>query len=116
MGIERWIDDINNFGPKELFIILVGNKSDLNEERVVSFQEAVNMARKYSTIYVEVSAKTGNNVTTIFEELTQLMVKKEEDEMSKRKSKKGKFEKSHTSIKTSIQLEKTNIKRSGGCC
>jgi hypothetical protein len=87
----------------------------LNEERVVGFQEAINMARKYDIIYEEVSAKTGNNITTIFEELTQMMVKKEEEEMTKRKGK-GKFDKSYTSIKTSIQLEKTNIKRSKGCC
>lgn len=74
------------------------------------------MARKYNTIYIEVSAKTGNNVSSIFEELTDMMIKKEEEEILKQKTKKGKYEKSHTSIKTSIHLEKSNLKRSGGCC
>ena len=43
LGLDRWIEDINTFGPKDLFIIIVGNKSDLNEERVVTFQEAFNL-------------------------------------------------------------------------
>ena len=88
----------------------------MDDDRVVKFSEAVNLAHKYNTIYFEVSAKTGNNVTSIFEDLTKMMVKKEEEENSKKKKKKGKIEKSHTSIKTSIQLEKNEVKKKKGCC
>jgi Ras-related protein Rab-1A len=114
-GLDKWVDDIKNFGPEDVKIILIGNKSDLDDDRVVSYTEAVNKASLFDTIYIEVSAKTGNNVTGLFEDLTKKMVDKEEEELEKKKKKKGKIEKSHVSIKQSIVLEKVSQKKTG-CC
>jgi GTPase SAR1 family protein len=114
--VDKWIEDIRTFGPEDVKIILVGNKSDLDDDRVVSYMDAVNKASEFDTSYIEVSAKTGNNVATIFEELTKSMVGKEEEENEKKKKKKGKIEKSHHSIKQSIMLEKTGPKKERTCC
>ncbi len=96
-------------------IILVGNKSDLDDDRQVSYTEAYNLARKYNTIYVEVSAKTGYNVFNIFEELTKLMIKREDEDNCKGKYKMD--NKNYTNMKSSIILEKDlKGKKQEACC
>ena len=49
--------------------ILVGNMCDLNEKRVVSQSHAQNLAKSWNVPYVETSAKTGENVDTVFFDL-----------------------------------------------
>ena len=49
--------------------LLVGNKSDLNERRVVSEEMAREQAEQWRIKYVETSAKTRENVNAVFIEL-----------------------------------------------
>eukprot|EP01084_Bolivina_argentea_P306782 530178_1 len=56
--------------------ILVGNKLDLIDKRVVSFEEADALAKEYNMKYIEVSAKTGENVNAAFETLIIEIYKK----------------------------------------
>ena len=50
-------------------IILVGNKSDLKENRRVSSDEAMRLASDWNIKYVETSAKTRENVDKAFSEI-----------------------------------------------
>ena len=43
-------------------IVLVGNKADLHEKRVVSFEEGQEKARKLEALFCEMSAKQAINV------------------------------------------------------
>lgn len=45
--------------------LLVGNKSDLDDKRKVSFQEASDRAKKWGVPYVETSAKTREHVDKV---------------------------------------------------
>ena len=45
---------------------MVGNKSDLVEEREVSYEEGLNLAHKYGTLFCESSARNGLNVNESF--------------------------------------------------
>ena len=63
------MDQIKSLGPKRVKIILVGNKSDLNEERVISFEQGQELAKNFNVSFFECSAKTGNNIEFIFEKL-----------------------------------------------
>eukprot|EP01098_Paradermamoeba_levis_P005933 TRINITY_DN2472_c0_g1_i2.p1 TRINITY_DN2472_c0_g1~~TRINITY_DN2472_c0_g1_i2.p1 ORF type:complete len:194 (-),score=49.80 TRINITY_DN2472_c0_g1_i2:78-659(-) len=56
-------------------IMLVANKADLEEERAVSRDEGKNLAAKWSTGFLEASAKTNTNVNEIFYELVRLVNK-----------------------------------------
>jgi GTPase KRas len=47
-------------------IVIVGNKSDLANERNVSYQEGLELAKKYNTEYIETSAKNNTNVEQAF--------------------------------------------------
>lgn len=51
---------------REVPMVLVGNKSDLEDKREVSEQEASNWARQCKIQYVESSAKTRQNVDLVF--------------------------------------------------
>lgn len=46
--------------------MLVGNKSDLLNERMVSRNEALKLARDYEMLYIETSAKNQENVERAF--------------------------------------------------
>ena len=64
--ISSWVEDCSAQSPKTVFMILVGNKSDLNDYRQVTFQEGQDMAKKNNMMFFETSAKTGENVDKIF--------------------------------------------------
>lgn len=52
---------------------LVGTKSDLKEERTVSREDVELFAKKHGLMYIETSAKTGENVEAVFENLTSML-------------------------------------------
>ncbi len=47
-------------------LVLIGNKTDLPEERMVSRNEALKLARDYEMLYMETSAKSQENVERAF--------------------------------------------------
>ena len=61
-----------------MIIFIVGNKLDLNEDRKVSENEVKNLFKDFS--YFEVSAKTGNNISLLFEQLTYKIIDKQNEE------------------------------------
>ena len=55
-------------------MILVGNKNDLTNERQVSPEEAIHMAKKLNCAYIETSAKTGLHVNDAFHGLVKMVM------------------------------------------
>lgn len=56
-------------------MILVGNKNDLINERQVSHEEAIQLAKRFDCAYIETSAKTGLNVTEAFHGLVKMVMR-----------------------------------------
>jgi small GTP-binding protein len=75
-NISNWVEDCKNQSPKTIFMVLVGNKSDLNDKRVISVDEGRELAEKYNMIFFETSAKTGDNVDLIFFKSAEEIAKK----------------------------------------
>ena len=65
----KWFHELSEFAEDNPRMILVGNKIDL-PNRVISSEEATNLAREYNCNFLEVSALTGQNVDEIFHSLT----------------------------------------------
>ena len=55
--VKDWIDNINNFAKMNVIKILVGNKIDLNDLRVISFDDGKKIADFYSIKYYETKCK-----------------------------------------------------------
>ena len=66
-AIQGWIDDCTKNTPKSVLLLLIGNKSDLKDTREVSYEEGESFAKSHNMIFLETSAKTGENVNEIFE-------------------------------------------------
>ena len=62
--------------------VLIGNKCDLDDARVVSEDEAIKLASFYQIPYFETSAKENINVTEAFAKLTQMMHDRLKNELS----------------------------------
>ena len=74
VDVGNWVDDGQRYANDAL-IYLVGNKSDLaeaGEERVVSAKELEEYVKNEElAAYRETSAKSGNNVDSLFEEVAR---------------------------------------------
>eukprot|EP00993_Chasmostoma_nieuportense_P004156 NODE_4841_length_733_cov_46.927393_g4679_i0.p1 GENE.NODE_4841_length_733_cov_46.927393_g4679_i0~~NODE_4841_length_733_cov_46.927393_g4679_i0.p1 ORF type:complete len:231 (-),score=53.94 NODE_4841_length_733_cov_46.927393_g4679_i0:39-638(-) len=55
-------------------LILVGNKADLQAERVIATDKGTQLALKFGCPFLETSAKTRQNVARAFEDLTRLVL------------------------------------------
>jgi small GTP-binding protein len=112
-SIENWIKTIReNISPK--FMILIGNKSDLIEQRAVNKNFILEYCQKRFFNYMEISAKTNNNIERMFKEVAyQLYMnikKNEKDKNIKSVNAGGSF----TNIKMNLNNENNQNKK--GCC
>ena len=65
-GLKNWLIEIEKNTNKNVIKLLIGNKCDLNEKRVISFDKGKDFAEQYNMKYIETSAKTDLNVTEAF--------------------------------------------------
>ena len=73
--IQVWIDDCTKQTAKSVLLFLIGNKNDLNDEREVSYEEGEAYAKAHKMMFLEASAKTGNNINEIFERSVKQIAK-----------------------------------------
>ncbi|KAM9999661.1 hypothetical protein ACTFIZ_008138 [Dictyostelium cf. discoideum] len=59
-------------------IMMIGNKSDLVNERQVSYHEGKELAQRFGMSFMEVSAKNRSNIDEVFHEAVCCVKKKEE--------------------------------------
>ncbi|KAK4336677.1 hypothetical protein RND71_043979 [Anisodus tanguticus] len=64
--LTSWLTDARNLTNPNTVIYLIGNKSDLDAQRDVSYDEAKAFADENGLIFIEASAKTGVNVEEAF--------------------------------------------------
>lgn len=65
-SVKTWYKDIKESVPRNIPVVLVGNKSDLREDLVISEEEIKIVARELGFHYILTSAKTGENVNEAF--------------------------------------------------
>ena len=73
--VYQWLCDLKDNAEKGVISTLIGNKKDLlernNRKREVTYNEALDLAKKYNMLFYETSAFNNENVTDAFEDLLQ---------------------------------------------
>jgi small GTP-binding protein len=64
--VNMWLTDVHSLCDPTASILLVGNKADLEENRVVTVAEAEQYANHHQLKYLETSALSGANVREAF--------------------------------------------------
>ncbi len=72
--IPFWIKEIRENGDNRLKIVVIGNKSDLNDRRQITLEEAKAFAAEKGYFYFETSAKEneGDVISKAFQELVKI--------------------------------------------
>jgi Ras-related protein Rab-6A len=80
----KWVDDVRAERGNDVIIVLVGNKTDLNDKRYiepfsrlmsrqVTTEEGERRSKEYKVMFIETSAKAGHNVKTLFKRIAQAL-------------------------------------------
>ena len=70
LNTSKWVEDVRAERGNDVVICLVGNKTDLgNDKRQVSTEEGEEKATKDDLLFMECSAKAGYNVKSLFRKL-----------------------------------------------
>ena len=64
--IPRWLEELRSHADKNIVIMLIGNKSDLEEQRAVTTEDAKEFAQKEGLFFLETSALEATNVEPAF--------------------------------------------------
>ena len=76
-NIEFWLSELrrNSLTNVRVPILLIGNKSDLTDQRQVSYYEAKTFAKDHRLIYFETSASSSDNIATAINTLIDATTK-----------------------------------------
>lgn len=112
--VDKWLREIKDNGDTTSSVILVGNKIDLAQNRVISTGECIEFASKAGVYYIETSAKQGLGIDDMFMTLaTEIYRKKrlvsENDDAPGRPLKGG-------TVKVVVQSPKNPVNPSGKKC
>ena len=107
-NLSNWLIEIEKNASKNVLKVLIGNKSDLEDKRVVSYNQGKEFADTYGLKFIETSAKKNLNVNEAFETLgRELMIASADKKISNQKQNK----------KISVaKAQDLNIKKKDGCC
>ena len=90
-SVKTWYQELEDFiGGREIPIIIIGNKSDLGDQREVDYQDGVKLVTELSKkpnikiSYIETSALTGENVEDAFTLIAYHYITKSKEEEEER--------------------------------
>ena len=75
VNIDKWISDLKLNGDQNICIIILGNKSDLDDKREVSTEDGIKKSEMFKTAFLETSALNGSNIDKAFDELIEQIIK-----------------------------------------
>ena len=73
LSSSKWVDDIRSERGDDVVIMLVGNKTDLADQRQVSVEEGLAKASEEKVMFIETSAKAGFNIKQLFRRLASAL-------------------------------------------
>lgn len=80
-SVQDWVTQIKTYSWDNAQVILVGNKSDMENERVVTYDRGKQLADQLGLEFFETSAKENVNVKNVFERLVDIICDKMADNL-----------------------------------
>jgi len=121
--LETWFREIRIHGGPDIKVFLVGNKTDLKNERVVTTEQGEQFAKlNHVDKFIEASAKEGINTKNTFVDIAKLLYEeyykyKDMDRSSCSSNKSKETENDRSSDDTTSQkLAMKKIKKEKKCC
>jgi len=113
-NVEKWYEQIQSEKSKEIPIVLVGNKCDLENERKIPTEKGKDKAKNLKCAFFETSALKGINIDKIFEELVNTIydktASKNEDDVN------IEFIKEDKAVNLNETKDENKNNKKGGCC
>jgi len=82
-SIDKWVEIFKNISSKNATLMLLGNKSDLNDKREIMEKIGEEKAKKLNISFFETSASNGENIDVAFNELLKNIFEKDEQNLRK---------------------------------
>lgn len=80
-SVQDWVTQIKTYSWDNAQVILVGNKCDMEDERVISYERGKQLADRLGVEFFETSAKENINVKSVFERLVDIICDKMSDSL-----------------------------------
>ena len=80
-SVDRWISELVNSGDKNMTMLLIGNKCDLDNQRQVSKEQGEEKAKAFKVAFLETSASSGENLDVAFEMIMKEVYSKCKNEL-----------------------------------
>ena len=64
--IQAWLKDCKELAPRTVLLVLIGNKSDLEDQRVITKERGEYLAKENNMMFFETSALNGNGIEEAF--------------------------------------------------
>ena len=109
-NVERWVNDLKATGDPKITIILLGNKSDLDDKRQVSKEQGEEKAKSFGCAFLETSAFSGDNIDKAFDIMVKEIYEKYSSDVN------GEGELDCGAKGEDLKLEKATDKQKKKCC
>ena len=80
--LSYWKEELDSHAPSDLVICYLGNQADKIADRKVKKEDIKKILNEEDKLYYDVSAKTGNNISLAFEQLTMAIIEKQKEEQN----------------------------------
>lgn len=85
-NIDDWLSEVSRYANENTCKILVGNKSDLETQKIISTEQGKRKANDLGIPFIETSAKDAINVEKAFILIAEQLLKEKEEFLLKNKS------------------------------
>ena len=107
-NLSNWLIEIEKNASKNVLKVLIGNKTDLEDKRVITYSQGKEFADSYGLKYIETSAKKNMNVNEAFETLGRELMQASDDKKIGKPS--------HNKKISVAKAEDLNQEQKKGCC